>query len=52
MPLVLPAITRANDSYRKNPKGSWGFACIGCHAETEGARDHMQQNGAPFPIHE
>jgi len=41
-----------NDSYRKNPEGSWGFACIGCHAETEGARYHMEQNGSPFPIHE
>jgi hypothetical protein len=40
-----------NDSYRKNPEGSWGFACIGCHAGTEGARDHMEQNGAPFPVH-
>jgi hypothetical protein len=41
-----------NDSYRKNPEGSWGFACVGCHGGvTEGARDHMEQMGAPFPVH-
>ncbi len=41
-----------NDSYRKNPEGSWGFACVGCHGGvTEGAYDHMLQNGAPFPVH-
>jgi hypothetical protein len=40
-----------NDSHRENPNGSWGFACIGCHADTEGARDHMEQSGSPFPVH-
>jgi hypothetical protein len=41
------------ESYRKNPNGSWGFACVGCHGGvTEGARDHMEQSGAPFPTHE
>jgi len=40
------------DSYRKNPNGSWGFACVGCHGGvTEGAYDHMLQNGSPFPVH-
>jgi hypothetical protein len=40
-----------NFSHRTNPNGSWGFACIGCHADTDGARDHMEQSGSPFPVH-
>jgi hypothetical protein len=40
-----------NDSHRGNPEGSWGFACIGCHADTDGARAHMTQMGSPFPVH-
>jgi len=40
-----------NNSHRTNPNGSWGFACIGCHGDVEGARQHMEQNGAPFPTH-
>ncbi len=40
-----------NFSHRTNPNGSWGFACIGCHADTDGARDHMEQMGSPFPVH-
>jgi OmcA/MtrC family decaheme c-type cytochrome len=39
-----------NNSHRENPNGSWGFACLGCHADTVGARDHMVQMGAPFPV--
>jgi hypothetical protein len=42
-----------DNDYRAEPKGSWGFACIGCHADfTDGIFDHMLTNGAPFPTEE
>lgn len=40
-----------DSSYATEPKGSFAFACIGCHGDTTGAREHMEQNGAPFPTH-
>ncbi|MGK2907699.1 MAG: multiheme c-type cytochrome [Desulfuromonadales bacterium] len=40
-----------SNTHRENPVGSWGYACIGCHGDTEGAFDHMLQNGAPFIAH-
>ncbi len=38
------------DSYVTEP-AAWGIACLGCHADKSGARDHMMQNGAPFEAH-
>jgi len=38
-----------NNSHRTNPAGTWGYACIGCHGDRAGAKDHMLQMGAPFP---
>jgi OmcA/MtrC family decaheme c-type cytochrome len=39
-----------NNSYRNVPRGYWGYACIGCHADrTTGSYEHMKQNGSPFP---
>ena len=37
-----------SETFMTAPNGSWGYACIGCHGDTDGALDHMLQNGAPF----
>jgi OmcA/MtrC family decaheme c-type cytochrome len=45
--------TSGNESYLGAPTGDFGWAvpCIGCHGDTDGASDHMNQNGAALPVH-
>jgi len=37
-----------DDSYITEPV-QWAAPCIGCHADSDGAYDHVIQNGAPTP---
>ena len=44
--------TSGNESYLADPVPvRWGVACLGCHGDTSGARDHMIQNGSVFGEH-
>jgi OmcA/MtrC family decaheme c-type cytochrome len=42
--------TSGNESYLGAPTGNfgWGVPCIGCHGDTDGAKDHMIQMGTDF----